>query len=125
MEAHDKIFAILNRVVKIPMHQYARYFERFRQLAHARPLEELVPADTLTRFRAEVEAENATFQAGPKGELEIERDLRTRSSTSTLSASHEPKLRPPRDGLTSQRLSAHISTSLSLTVHSWPIGGSI
>jgi pre-mRNA-processing factor 39 len=60
------------------MHQYARYFERFRQLAHTRPLEELVPADTLARFRAEVEAENAAFQAGPKGELEIERDLRTK-----------------------------------------------
>jgi pre-mRNA-processing factor 39 len=78
LEAHDKIFAILDRVVKIPMHQYARYFERFRQMAHTRPLQELLPAETLAQYRAEVEAENATFQAGPKGELEIEREIRTK-----------------------------------------------
>lgn len=58
------------------MHQYARYFERFRQLAHARPLHELVPAETLAVFRQEVEAEG--YQAGPKGELEIEREIRTK-----------------------------------------------
>ncbi|ESZ97491.1 pre-mRNA-processing factor 39 [Sclerotinia borealis F-4128] len=78
VEAQDKIFAILNRVVKIPMHQYARYFERFRQLAHARPLSELLPAETLEQFRADVLSESAGFQAGPKGELEIERDIRTK-----------------------------------------------
>ncbi|KAB8302285.1 hypothetical protein EYC80_005724 [Monilinia laxa] len=78
VEAQDKIFAILNRVVKIPMHQYARYFERFRQLAHARPLTELLPAETLEQFRADVVSESAGFQAGPKGELEIERDIRTK-----------------------------------------------
>jgi pre-mRNA-processing factor 39 len=60
------------------MHQYARYFERFRQLAHTRPLTELLPEDTLAQFRAEVEAENAGYQVGPKGELEIERELRTK-----------------------------------------------
>lgn len=74
LEASDRIFSILNRVIKIPMHQYARYFERFRQLAHTRPLHELVPIETLSQFRAEVESDG--FQAGPKGELEIERELR-------------------------------------------------
>ena len=47
-------------------------------MAHARPLQELLPLETLSRFRAEVEAENASYQAGPKGELEIERELRTK-----------------------------------------------
>jgi pre-mRNA-processing factor 39 len=78
LEAHDKIFAILQRVVHIPMHQYARYFERFRQLAHTRPVSELVPADTLAQFRSEIEAENSQFPTAPKGDLEIERDLRTK-----------------------------------------------
>lgn len=78
LDSHDKIFAILSRVVKIPMHQYARYFERFRQLAHARPVVELVPEDTLAQFRAELQAENTGYQVGPKGELEIERELRTK-----------------------------------------------
>ncbi|TVY20883.1 Pre-mRNA-processing factor 39 [Lachnellula arida] len=79
LDAEDKIFAILKRVINIPMHQYARYFERFRGLAHRRPLPELVPAETLTTFRAEVEAE--AYQSGPKGEQEIERELRSKVDT--------------------------------------------
>ncbi|KAI0159401.1 pre-mRNA-processing factor 39 [Pestalotiopsis sp. NC0098] len=81
-EAHDKIFAILQRVIHIPMHQYARYFERFRQLAHSRPLDELVPSDELARLRAEVEAEGAAAYGGmPRQELEVERDIRAKIDT--------------------------------------------
>jgi pre-mRNA-processing factor 39 len=76
LEAQDRIFAILSRVIKIPMHQYARYFERFRQLAHARPLLELVSGEQLAQYRAEVEAD--IYQSGPKGEQEIEREIRTK-----------------------------------------------
>lgn len=84
LEASDKIFAILDRVVHVPMHQYARYFERYRQLAQSRPLHELLPADTLAQFRSEVEAEGLAVQAGSqqinveRGELEIEREIRSR-----------------------------------------------
>jgi len=85
LECEDKIVAILDRVIHIPMHQYARYFERFRQLAQTRPLEELLPSDTLAQFRQEVMAEPpAAVQAGQqqikmeRGELEIEREMRVR-----------------------------------------------
>lgn len=55
------------------MHQYARYFERFRHLAQSRPLPELLPADMLAQFRAEIE------NGGPVGgEPEVERELRQR-----------------------------------------------
>lgn len=55
------------------MHQYARYFERYRHLAQVRPLHELLPADVLAQFRTEIVTE------GPdRGELEIEREMRTR-----------------------------------------------
>ncbi|OTB06678.1 hypothetical protein M426DRAFT_318739 [Hypoxylon sp. CI-4A] len=80
-EAQDKIFAILQRVIYIPMHQYARYYERFRQLAHSRPIDELVPAETLARFRAEVDAESAAYGGVPRTELEIERDIRAKIDT--------------------------------------------
>jgi pre-mRNA-processing factor 39 len=63
------------------MHQYARYFERFRQLAHTRPLEELVSADMLARYRAEVDSEAAQFGV-QKPELEIERDIRAKIDAS-------------------------------------------
>ena len=56
------------------MHQYARYFERFRHLAQTRPLHELLPAELLAQFRSEVEREGAI----EGGEAGIERALRTR-----------------------------------------------
>lgn len=81
LECEDKIVAILDRVIHIPMHQYARYFERFRQLAQSRPLEELLPADTLAQFRQDVIAEPPSAVQAMKierGELEIEREIRVR-----------------------------------------------
>ena len=54
------------------MHQYERYFERYRQLAQHRPVSELLPADTLAQFRADVAREGAA------GEGEVERELRQR-----------------------------------------------
>ncbi|KAG8533221.1 uncharacterized protein KY384_002004 [Bacidia gigantensis] len=72
LEAHDKIFPILERIVHIPMHQYARYFERFRHLAQTRPLSELLPADLLAQFRSEVEREGLA----EGGESGIERAVR-------------------------------------------------
>ena len=76
-EAHDKIFAILKRIIHIPMHQYARYFERLRQMAHTRPLAELAPPEELAIYRAEVEAESVQFGVA-KSEPEIERDIRAK-----------------------------------------------
>ncbi|KAL1878677.1 hypothetical protein Daus18300_001952 [Diaporthe australafricana] len=76
-EAHDKIYVILKRVIHIPMHQYARYYERFRTLSHSRPMEEVVEPEVLSRFRAEVDAEAAPFGV-VKSELENERDIRAK-----------------------------------------------
>src|SRR6478735_1791583 len=77
-EAHDKIYAIHARIIRIPMHQYARYYERFRSLSHNQPITEVVSAEDLSRFRAEVEAETIAYGGGPKAELEIERDVRAK-----------------------------------------------
>lgn len=77
-EAQDKIYAIHARIIRIPMHQYARYYERFRSLSHNRPITEVVSAETVSRFRAEVEAETIAYGGGPKAELEIERDVRAK-----------------------------------------------
>src|ERR1700740_1073186 len=76
LEAFEKIFGILGRVIHIPMHQYARYFERYRQLAQNRTLSELAPSDTLAEFRTEIEGASAHLPPGAKADAEIERDLR-------------------------------------------------
>ena len=72
VEAPEKIFSILARIVHIPMHQYARYFERYRQMAQSRPVSDLIPADLLEQFRSEITRE------GVNGEHEMERELRSR-----------------------------------------------
>ena len=72
VESTDRIFKILDRVVHIPMHQYARYFERYRQLAQSRPLRELLPEDTIEQFLSEVKRD------GYVAEHEVEREMRTR-----------------------------------------------
>ncbi|QPG99421.1 hypothetical protein C2857_001742 [Epichloe festucae Fl1] len=77
-EAQDRIYAIHARVIRIPLHQYARYYERFRSLSHTQPLSEVVPADTLSRFQAEVDAEAAAYGSGARPELEVERDVRAK-----------------------------------------------
>ncbi|KAK3329400.1 hypothetical protein B0H66DRAFT_540905 [Apodospora peruviana] len=74
-EAQDKVFAILRRVIEIPMHQYSRYFERFRAMAHSRPLTELASSEELQIYRAAVDAEAIQFGV-TKNDLEIERDIR-------------------------------------------------
>lgn len=81
VESYENIFAILGRVIHIPMHQYARYFERYRQSAQTRPLVELASPEVLSQFRAEIEAASAHVPPGAKAEAEIERDLRLRLDT--------------------------------------------
>lgn len=63
------------------MHQYARYFERYRQIAQTRPVTELAPPEILSQFRAEIEAASAQVAPGAQAEEEIERDLRLRVDT--------------------------------------------
>jgi pre-mRNA-processing factor 39 len=87
-EQPERIFAILDRVIHIPMHQYARYFERYRQLAASRPVEELLPADLLSQFRFEAEP---TGKANP---AEAERDLRTRIDNFHLEVFHRTQTEP-------------------------------
>lgn len=77
MEQHDRIFGILNRVILIPMHQYARYFEKYRSMAQTRPLTAIVSPGVLTKVQMELENEGAGYKAG-RTQVEVERDLRAR-----------------------------------------------
>ncbi|KAK5663474.1 hypothetical protein OQA88_3904 [Cercophora sp. LCS_1] len=79
-EAPENIFAILKRVIHIPMHQYARYYERLRQLAHSRPLTEIASPEELARFWQEVQDEARQHNV-QKSDLELERDVRTKIDT--------------------------------------------
>lgn len=71
MEAGEQIFAILKRVIKIPMHQYSRYYERYHQMSQLRPVAELVSEDVLAQLRAETVAEDAQYANRSDAELEV------------------------------------------------------
>ena len=76
-EAQDRIFVLLARIIRIPTHQYSRYFDRIRTMCHSRPLNEIATPDVLARFQSEVEAEaTAAHGASARPELEVERDIR-------------------------------------------------
>lgn len=75
LEAHDRVFKILDRIIHIPMHQYARYFERYRGMTQTRQLTELAPLDVIAAIRGEIERESGMK---PRSEADTERDIRTR-----------------------------------------------
>jgi pre-mRNA-processing factor 39 len=57
------------------MHQYARYFERYRAIAASRPVVELVPEDVLAQFKEALSVESGTKQ---KSDKEAEQELRSK-----------------------------------------------
>ncbi|CZT18166.1 probable mRNA splicing protein (Prp39) [Ramularia collo-cygni] len=75
LESHDNIFAILGRIIHLPLHQYARYFERYRTMAAQRPINQLAPAETVTQFSDDIARETGQKQKTP---ADLERDLRAR-----------------------------------------------
>ncbi|KPI39752.1 Pre-mRNA-processing factor 39 [Cyphellophora attinorum] len=83
MEQPDRIFALLSRIIHIPMHQYARYFEKYRQLAQSRPVQTLVPPQTFTKLQMDVENEGLGYKAGRSAQ-EVEIELRRRSDAEHL-----------------------------------------
>ena len=71
------------RIVRIPLHQYARYFAKFFELAPTVPIEEIVPATVIEQFRAEFEVDKAEQEEKPKqtadeSRAEEEADLSSR-----------------------------------------------
>lgn len=48
---------ILDRIIHIPMHQYARYFEAYTTICRQRPLHEFVDEDLLNSFRSDIPQE--------------------------------------------------------------------
>ncbi|KAJ5090840.1 hypothetical protein N7532_009524 [Penicillium argentinense] len=74
VEAPEKITPLLARIVRIPTHQYARYFDRYRALIPIRPVAELASAEIISQFRAEFEAASSDAATG----VEMEAALRSR-----------------------------------------------
>ncbi|KAF1987756.1 hypothetical protein K402DRAFT_392559 [Aulographum hederae CBS 113979] len=75
-ENPEQIYKLLGRLASIPMHQYTRYFERYRHMAATLPLESVADAATLQQFRTDI-----GYDGAPISTLQMERDLRGRVDT--------------------------------------------
>jgi pre-mRNA-processing factor 39 len=64
---------IYSRVVRLPIYQFSRYYEKFTVLIGTRPVEELVDAETLETIKSAMTLENQGVEKAP---LELERQLR-------------------------------------------------
>ncbi|KAK9458074.1 hypothetical protein V1511DRAFT_25211 [Dipodascopsis uninucleata] len=71
MDHPQLVCKILQRLVHIPLHQYARFFEKFNQVAAVRPVEELVSAEVLDQLKRDT-----IVEGNKKTEYDLERDLR-------------------------------------------------
>lgn len=87
LEQSDRKFGLLGRIIYIPMHQYFRYFENYRQMAQSRPLSAIAPPGVLTQYQMELENEGAGYKAG-RSQAEVERDLRARIDSYHLEIFH-------------------------------------
>ncbi|KAF1815868.1 pre-mRNA-processing factor 39 [Eremomyces bilateralis CBS 781.70] len=75
LEAQDKVFQILERVIHIPCDQFQRYFDLFTRHAQHRPIADLAPEEVIAQFKSEIEMESGQKELS---ELELERRLRER-----------------------------------------------
>jgi pre-mRNA-processing factor 39 len=72
------VFELLERIIEIPLHQYAKYYDRFRKLAKQLPLESQVSKFYLDQFQAEyeLEQENVSDNTGAEGLANADLTLR-------------------------------------------------
>lgn len=61
------------RIIRIPLHQYARYFSKFMEIVPTVAIENIIPPNVIEQFRAEFEFENTEQEEKPKQTAEEKR----------------------------------------------------
>ncbi|KAK9380897.1 uncharacterized protein V2V93DRAFT_369855 [Kockiozyma suomiensis] len=74
MERPDLVFAVHSRIARIPMHQYARYFEKYTTLGSSQPVEALLPEEELAKITDSIHSDFG----GSKTGAEFEQEMRAR-----------------------------------------------
>ncbi|KAF2149835.1 hypothetical protein K461DRAFT_281052 [Myriangium duriaei CBS 260.36] len=85
LESPDRTYAILARIIHIPLHQYARYFEQYRSMSHSRPITELAPEAVLQQFGAD---SKSLARMGTSIPQDSERDIRHKADQYYLETFH-------------------------------------
>ncbi|KAJ3290745.1 hypothetical protein HK104_006551 [Borealophlyctis nickersoniae] len=73
------VMALLERIIRIPLHQYTRFFEKYSQVSVTRPIDELVSVEERKKLEDDIkQAEGEKEDAQPKTPEEKETILRTK-----------------------------------------------
>ncbi|KAK9458642.1 uncharacterized protein V1516DRAFT_697545 [Lipomyces oligophaga] len=74
MEKENLVLKVLAKIIHIPMHQYARYFERYTALGASYPVQDLVSETDLAKIEESLRAQFGSRKEGS----DFERELRSR-----------------------------------------------
>ncbi|KAF8985003.1 hypothetical protein BGZ46_006293 [Entomortierella lignicola] len=74
-EEYTKLLALMERIIKIPMHQYARYYQQYAQYVASRPVRELVSDDLYNKYKTQL-TENTEQDSNEKSEDQLESEMR-------------------------------------------------
>jgi pre-mRNA-processing factor 39 len=77
-EQDHRLLALLDRIVRVPMHQYARYYEKWQKLCASLPPAQVVDALTLSQYEEEVRATPNADGSVNKSSSEIEAGMKTK-----------------------------------------------
>ncbi|KAJ3344106.1 PRP39 pre-mRNA processing factor 39 [Gonapodya sp. JEL0774] len=83
---HGRMLSVLERVIRIPLHQYARFFEKYSQLSVTRPVAEILTTEEYNRLEAEIRAVPVALKEGeqPRDRTAAEFDLELRQRIHAL-----------------------------------------
>ncbi|KAF9129065.1 hypothetical protein BGW39_004492 [Mortierella sp. 14UC] len=75
-EEYSKLFQLMERVIKIPMHQYARFYQQYVQLVSTRPMKEILSEEQYGTYKTKVTAAAAEGQEEELPEEQLEAEIR-------------------------------------------------
>ncbi|KAI1297040.1 hypothetical protein EDD11_007250 [Mortierella claussenii] len=55
-QEYSKLAALMERIIKIPMHQYARFYQQYIQLVASRPLKEIISEEQYEEYKSQLTA---------------------------------------------------------------------
>ncbi|KAF9921905.1 hypothetical protein FBU30_008026 [Linnemannia zychae] len=71
-EEYAKMYKLMERIIAIPMHQYARFYQQYAQLISTRPMKEILPEEQYNSYKEEATANLGGSESISDEQLEAE-----------------------------------------------------
>ncbi|GJJ76014.1 pre-mRNA-processing factor 39 [Entomortierella parvispora] len=74
---HVRLFTVMGRIITIPMHQYARFYQQYTHLLGSRPLKDLLSTEDYSKHEEQLKERSADGQEHPQMSKEqLEQEMR-------------------------------------------------